>query len=294
MFGCGLLTSFFSPNYRYEDSILTFCHFGLGLIPVFFKLNPKIFKVSAYLVIAFFFFQIFNGVLPDVVFPRTSRNFISVVLLVSCSYHIISCVQNKIQPSFLIVILSFVISIYGIGRGGIISFLLLMTFFPFSLKIKFKFKVIIVVTFLLLCIFGYLIFQNLLNETVFERFDSMGIESERNSINSDYILVVIQEAKSILFGADLAKIPSIVAQELNPHNSFIRLHIYYGIFGFFTLIGFLVYAYWFFYTKKHYMYMLLLSVLLLRSFLDSAAFHGPFDPLLFYLIYFSIQNKKLT
>jgi hypothetical protein len=289
-----LTTSIFSSNYRYEDILLIFSYFGLGLIPAFFTLNKKLFTVFAYLIISFFFYQMFNGILPDFMFPRTSRNFISVCLLIGCSYHIISCIQNSSRPSFFIFLCSFIISIYAIGRGGIISFAILLFFYPFTLDIKLKYKVLIVFSFLLISVSGLLYFQTFLNDSGLKRFDSMGIESERSSINSDYLIAALKSPISMFFGADYNRIPSIVFVELNPHNSFIRLHVYYGLLGFIIFISFLVYSMIIFFSKRQYIYLLLISVLLIRSFLDSSAFHGPFDPIIFGLIFIAVKNKKIV
>lgn len=294
LFFLSVVNGVFSKNYRLEDSLLAITYIGIGLIPVFYKLNHRFFKIITYAILIFFYYHIFTGVLPDAIFPRVSRNFISILLLIVCGYHIISSVQNKLNPSFIILFLSLIVSIYGLGRGGIISFIMLNLFYPIAINIKFRDKLIFFFSLLIFCFVIYNLNEQLIIETVFDRFNSMGLDSDRNSINRDYLIEVFSSINNLFVGPDLNTIASFVYVELNPHNSFIRLHIYYGLIGFIILIILISYTFKHYYFSNSYNYLLLFTVLLVRSYLDSSAFHGPLDPLIYYLAFNAIKNIKVS
>lgn len=287
-----LITSIFSENYRIEDNILIFTYFGIALIPFFVTLNYTIYKVFAYSIILFFLVQIINGVNSNNIFD-VSRNFISVSLLWGVGFHIISCFQNNRIPSILIIILSLAVSIWATGRGGIIAFSLLLVFMPFLIKTN-KFYKFMVIGFIIgLSIYTFYNLYDLLFEFGLGRFEDMQFESERSTINNDYLNCIFISISNLMVGANIMDIPSIIEVDGNPHNSFIRLHVYYGLFGFVLLFSLLTFTTIKLFFKKNYLYLLLLIVLLVRSAVDSIAFHGPFDPLIYFLIFHAIANVEI-
>lgn len=288
-----IVTFFFSNNFRGQDLLLANAYFGLAIIPVIYKLNYNLFKLFNYIIIIFFAIYITLGILPDDVFPRTSRNFISVLLLIGCSYHYISSYQNNLKPSFLIVFFSLIISLWAIGRSGIIVFSILTIFYPIYLKISNVKKTLMILSIFILTVFIFIFFSELLIEVGLSRFESMGVESERNDINSDYISSSLSSLQNLFFGPPYSTINSIVHVELNPHNSFIRLHTYYGLVGFVFFIVAYALAVKYYIKGKNLIFLFLLFALTIRSYLDSTAFHGPFDPIIYFLIFYNFKTLKL-
>lgn len=293
LFLLSLLISFFSKNYRIEDNILVLTYFGIAFIPLNIKLNYSLYKAFIYIIILFFVFNIISGVNPNDIFV-VSRNFISVLLLIGLGYYIISCFQNEKVPSLLIFILSLAISIWATGRGGIIVFSLLLFTYPFLVDIKLSSKLIILSGIMILSVLAYFYLYNILFEFGLGRFDDMGLEGDRTLMNTQYLSNAISSPFNMIFGCNLNEIPSILEVDNNPHNSFIRLHVYYGIIGFILIIFALTFSLLKYITKKEILYFVLLSAILLRSFLDSLAFHGPLDPLIYFLIFYTIRNYKLV
>lgn len=285
-----LFTAFIGDNYRLEDYILSLCYFGLGIIPLKHKLNYKIFLYFSLVIIFFFGIQMFSGLFPDEVFPRVSRNFISVLLLIGCSYHFISSYQNERRPLFLIIMSTLILSIWATGRAGIISAAILLLFYPITLKVKNSYKVFFIIIIILLSIFLYFFFENLLYDFGLGRFKAMGLDSDRNTINADYFKASFNSFRNLIFGAPFKSIPSIIEVELNPHNAFIRLHAFYGLFAFVIIIIMIISSFIGFLKNKNYLFISLFLSLLIRSYLDSTAFHGPLDPILYFLIFFRFRN----
>ena len=205
-------------------------------------------------------------------------------------YHIISSYQNDKIPSLLLFFASLIIAIWATGRGGIISFSILLIFYPIAIKIKKKYKILIITFISLLSIALYYNFSDFLYEFGLGRFDDVGLEGERTVMNAEYLTKTFNSTKYIFFGSPLSDIYSIAEVDNNPHNSFIRLHVYYGIFGFTLMVLLLIYTISKLIKKRNYLFLIFLTALLLRSFVDSIAFHGPLDPLIYFMIFYSISD----
>lgn len=284
-----LFISIFSPNYRFEDVILIFSYVGLGILPLQINLSHRLFNLFAYLILGYFISCIIAGIDPNEIFD-VSRNFISVLLLIGLSYHVIACAQNEKKPSLLIFIMSLIIAIWATGRGGIIVFSILLLSYPFIIKTKTYLKLIILFFIVSLVVYGFYNFYDLLFEFGFGRFDDMGLDGDRPLMNAEYISKSFDNIYNFIFGSNLSQIPSIFEVDNNPHNSFIRLHVYYGIIGFFAMIVALSVSVFKLFKNKNYILLLVFLMILFRSFLDSIAFHGPMDPLIYFIVFYSTRN----
>ena len=119
----------------------------------------------------------------------------------------------------------------------------------------------------------------------------MGLQDSRTDINQDYISKSTNSLSYVLFGSPLLDIPSIAEVEGNPHNSFIRLHVYYGLFGFIFVIFILISTVIKLLINSQYLLLYFTISLLIRSATDSAAFHGALDPLIFFSVFFAFKNR---
>jgi hypothetical protein len=286
-----LLTSVLGENYRLEDIILMFTYYGVAFIPLLFKLNYKLFLGFVYVQLFFFIISIIREVNPNELF-NVSRNFVSVVLLIGLSLYIISCVQNQRHPNFFVILLSFIISIWATGRGGIISIALILITYPFILKIRKWYKFLILFFLIIFTGVVYSYFEDILFQFGLGRFSSMGLVDVRSEINADYLEESLSSIRYILFGTPLSKIPLIVELDNNPHNSFIRLHIFYGLVGLIFLFFAVIYSIIHYLKAKNFFFMILLIALLVRSYVDSTSFHGPLDPLIFFFLFYALKDRS--
>lgn len=286
------IISFFSSNYRLEDGVLTFQYFGIALVPVFYRLDYKLYMFINYFIIVFFLYFIISGVAPDDIFS-VSRNFVSVLLLIGTGYHIISCYQNDKRPSVLLLLLSLFVTIWSMGRSGIIIYLLLLVLYPFMLNFKFQYKMLYILVIVGISIFIVDYFSDTLFEAAIYRFESMGLEDVRSTMNKDYLDATFASPLYFLIGAPLTMIKSMADVDYNPHNSFIRLHIFYGLFGFLLLVFSIIVALFKYLMNKKYLLIVLFIVFLFRSSVDSTAFHGPLDPLVFFFIFYPLKNVNI-
>lgn len=293
LFFSSFLISIFSENYRIEDSFLAFIYWGFATIPLFYKLNYRVFLIVAYTLIVFFVYCMIQGLIPETIF-MVSRNFISVLLLIVIGYHYISAFQNKRNPSIIITILSSFISVWAGGRSGIIVFSLLLITFPFFANLSVFKKILIIFTITMVVVLAYNSFSNTLFEVAIYRLNASNSfqDEDRSNMNLEYVNSAINSVTYFFSGVPLKSIESMRSVDFNPHNSFIRLHIYYGIIGFLIVIVLIINSFFLFFKQKNYLYLILFTALLFRSAVDSTAFHGPLDPLIFYFLFYGLTYKK--
>lgn len=289
MFLFAVSCSVYSNNYRLNDYLLSIQYFGVALIPIFYKLNYSLFKWTLIILILYFIFHIVIGTNPNNIFS-TSRNTVSIFLLIFYSYHVISAVQNKYPINIVLLCASFFISIWAMGRGGIVSIGFLLIVMPFcrdnkiSIKLLLTYILIFIVLIYIVVHFGESVLKSALM-----RFDSMGMDSNgRDEPNAEYLRLVFSSVFNFLFGGNLVDNPVFEALDLNPHNSLIRLHVYYGFCGFLLVAFFSIRSLIKYLIGINWVYIVLFLALFMRSLVDSAAFHGPFDGILYYLILYPI------
>jgi hypothetical protein len=231
----------------------------------------------------YFLSYMFLGFSGDEVLKWSSSNNISIIMLISCiSLYIINDFENR-EISLIPAALTLLISIWGIGRGGIISSLFL---FIGLLFIKYKKKSIyiyILITILILFLLFLFLFSdsliefainnNYLTNAAFrfiERGDEFTESSARSNMWQNYFNNL--DLQRIIFGANVEKDPwdSGAENSYNYHNSFINLHLQTGLLGLITI--FILLFALFKYLKINKLFFLLLFVLIIRSLTDTMIF----------------------
>lgn len=288
----GLISLLVSTNYRLQDFLLLFCYMGIAIIPFSIKLDYRIYTWFHIFLIIFFCLHTIKGATPDEIF-LISRNLISVLLLITTSYYIISAHQNNKKISLVLLTSSLILAIWATGRSGIIVFtILLISVIFFAPQYK-KYRLIYVILFFTGVFFVYMYFFTDLLSSGLSRFVNYGIEDNaRSDANLTYLSTIKENFIYLLVGAPLKEIAPIVELKLNPHNSIIRLHVYYGLVGPLMLSYLFLRTIFFFIKKRHFIYLSLLGCLLIRSSVDSIAFHGPLDPLIYYLLFQFIEKAN--
>lgn len=182
------------------------------------------------------------------ILPWASRNGITSVLVVcQITYCFVSYLHKKKFPflsSFLVVILCF----YGLGRGSIIVSVLLLLFAVIlniiNLK-SLKFKL-----FALIFIFGLISYSAISNSETIEMLENIEEGLNRTQFGQGYTdeprILMRDEYLSnlniwkVLFGSSYENTAIEKYFGGNPHNSYIRLHSFYGIFGLMVLFAIIV------------------------------------------------------
>ncbi len=259
------------------------------------KFNTKLLYLPLlieWIVLAYF---VVTGADLNNIFDGTSRNYISVVMIVNVvTVNIVEWRQEgkvTVWPG----IISFYFSLLAIGRSGIIcSLLLLLGLLYFSYKqqtvrSKIMYLIIIIIPIIIYIVIEYEnLFLLVSALPVLDRFNSMGmdtdyrdllIESYLNHMNPLNIILGYNYENNLLFAC----------KDLNPHNSIIFLHYNTGIV-FFIAILFLIRS-MFNLFKNNKFFLMLMILLLLRGWTDSYLFLGPYDFLILSFILISKETR---
>ena len=228
----------------------------------------------------------------------SSWNGISTLMLVACiSLYIILSMENRaidVMPAFL----TLVISIWGIGRSGIASSIVLMLgllLIRLRSKPHYIYRALLVFFSVFLfhelfrLVMDYSIFQN-----AFDHYFSRRMEtgpSERMKMWTNYWNNL--DLFRILFGVNVTEDPWIegAVLEYNYHNSFINLHLQTGMMGLMTMALILFALFTFF--RINPVFLVLLLTLVLRSSTDLLIFFGPFDFLPLFFIFYLLKGSPV-
>jgi hypothetical protein len=188
-----------------------------------------------------------------------------------------------------------VISIWGIGRSGIASSIVLLLgllFVRLRSKPRYIYHVIIclyiVSLFYALSVFAMdaSIFGNAIDH-YFAREMETG-PSERLTMWTNYFNNL--DMSRVIFGVNVTEDPWPEGEifEYNYHNSFINLHLQTGLMGLMTLalIPFTLFTYY----RIHQVFLILWLTLIVRSSTDLLIFFGPFDFLPLFFIGYLLKH----
>jgi hypothetical protein len=221
------------------------------------------------------------------------RNAISIAMLIACiSLYIILSKENKkidLKPALC----TLVISIWGVGRSGIISsFVLLLglLFIRFqSKKIHFILIIFLIIVFLYWdALLGFLVdqlfFSNAINHYLVR---DMGEYSDRLVFWTDYFDNL--DIYRVIFGVNLLEDSwrDGAAMDYNYHNSFIHLHLQTGVMGLITMV-LILFALFKYYRINKLFFFLMLSFIL-RAFTDLFIFFSRADFILFFFIFYFLN-----
>jgi hypothetical protein len=250
-----------------------------------------------YGLVGYFLMLMLTGVDPTEVLIF-STNGISMMLLVACiPLYITLSIENKIidlKPAFF----TLVFSIWGLGRSGIISSLvLLFGLLLIKLRAKPKYILIVIISFFIAYLFYALsmssimhsIFENALNHYVARQMQEG--TSPRWTFWTNYFNNL--DIFRLIFGVNVVQDPWPDGEinEYNYHNSFIHLHLQTGFMGLITLV-LIIFSLFKFY-RINQVFLFLLLALILRSSTDSFIFFGRFDFIPFFFIFYFLKRTHI-
>lgn len=231
--------------------------------------------------------------------PGSSTNGLPSYLIVVQIALSISVFLEKNKLPVLSALATLVVAVFGLGRGSIIvAFLvLLFSFFVnyFVVRSEAEKNILVRLFFgifflsVVLGAVGYAGYLGLMDDWVEgSKFSAGVLDPHRGYMLADYLGKL--DAWSLLFGADYSgtSIESIYGG--NPHNSYIRLHSYYGIFGLLVVVlsPFAIFA-----TNKGFSFKWIVFVLVLLVLIRAVTEPILFPTLLdfFYVLYFLVFWK---
>ncbi len=230
------------------------------------------------------------------VLPWASTNGIpSYLIVIQIAYSIAYYFKNNRLP-LLSSAVTLCVSVFGLGRGSmVVSALIVLLSFLFNLcAIKSSSdRSISLKLFLLIIIPFFIVFDDILKlmnneiQILFEgsKFASGILDEHRGRIIIDYLNKI--DAIGLLLGQgyDNTSINNFYGG--NPHNSFIRVHSFYGLVG---LMSLFVPVFWVFFARKNqlqkWVTLSFIMLALMRAVSEPIFFPSTLD--FFYFLYFFI------
>ena len=283
-----------SKNYSCTDMLFTFSCIWLSILIIknMYSHFMPIFIWGA--TASIMLLKIMQNVPPNDMLIGVSRNFISVLLLSFVLFYYISCHDKNRDFSLIPAAISFYISIYAIGRGGILStgFLLislsLYKIQKVSKSCRYLFFASIITIFFSLLI--YLVgtdsdfISNLLYKKFSRFFDAGAIDSARLKIWGTFLSNNLQSVENFIVGSDVT-IP-FRRFKGNLHNPFLQAYASFGIIGFSMCTILTIRAFIIGMEKKDVFWLILFSTLIICSFTDRLFFEGYCEIFLYYFIFY--------
>lgn len=285
------LAMIFGENNVLESFVFLVSNFGFATAFLFSYEKSKKFSFVVLGFLIWFSAYALAGLEAEKFF-RVSRNFISIFLLLILSIYYIFCWRDNRKPTLFIPFIIFVLSVWAGGRSGIaVSFFVFASSLFFIEKRNSK-KLLIILMGLSSLVCLMLFFESIISlDLAFERFSRLGLDSVRWDINRVYYNEAFNNIKNLMFGVPLEEINLISSLGSNPHNSFIALHLNYGLLGFVFVITLLLITIVFLFYNKLWIVIIVFVACISRSFFDISAFYGPLDPIVYSIFFIFIYFK---
>lgn len=288
-------------NYSFSNLLYTIIYIGLSIV----LLNNKYSHLSAVLIFAFsaatVLLRIFQNVNMNHILLGNSRNFISVLLLLPLMFYYTSCHDKKKPIYVLPVILYFYISIYAVGRGGIVSagFLTVALCIYKATHIENKTGRKIIWFFIFIIVITMVIYHSNLDTLVFNRFLSTNFSRFFLKGTTDITRLTVWEAfinnnKRSLGSFLLGSNTELARYDGNLHNSFLQAYASFGLVGFLVFVILIVRSAVQSIRQKDTLFVILLAGLTLRAFTDRVFFQGYCEIFLYYFIFYWDYKKCVT
>jgi hypothetical protein len=297
-----LVSTLFVSRAERIGHVVLFIVFNTGIALIL--LRGYVYSWGAYIVfyglVGYFLMLMLTGIDPRDALV-CSYNGISVMLLAACiPLYIILTMENR-KIDFIPAFITLLISIWGIGRSGIVSsFVLLLGLLFVRFRAKPKYIHIGIIFSIILSIISYLFFDVLSAYVMDSSFFSNAINnylarnmetrpSERIVMWTNYFNNL--DISRILFGVNVLEDPWPDGERLayNYHNIFINLHLQTGLMGL-IVIGLMIFSLFTYFRTNKVFFFLLLAVIL-RWSTDIGLFFESWDFIPFFFIFYFLRNS---
>lgn len=233
------------------------------------------------------------------IYINASSNFVSVYLMYpTVMYYSIVEKKNR-RVNIIPAVVVWGLSLLSRGRGGIISstlflmLLCLVQYRNFRLKKRLIIAIIGIIAAAAIIINLESILIKLNSSIVMEYFISRrGLRSSRFKIWEEYIMQAAVSIKNFLFGVNVSHISIGLEFESNPHNSFLSIHMYNGIFTLIVVLIMLIKNGYTGIKNRNFLYVVCMISMMMRAFTDRVFWPAYGTPILFYFMFY-YNNKHL-
>lgn len=244
------------------------------------KLSKSIWYTLGIIIYVVVWYCMINSIDGYQLFSETSRNYASIYSLFVLFFIGVLHYKDNTEIPSLFIFHNLLLSIYCVGRGGIVSAaILLFLFYIMRIKSKEKFtkKIkIIGVLLIISAIVIYYMYSKGLLEVVWEKYlwrfhdnRAIGSNLERMAMIKMYVNKTLENIFYLLFGTDVSDLSLIINQNGNIHNSYLMLHKAFGLLGSAILLfedSVCIKNIW---SKRKYEFVSIILAIMFRSFFDS-------------------------
>ena len=295
----GILNGLVVGNSDYNDFFLNLLLFGVTVTMFAYPMTYLQGVVFFYISIAAFLPAYFGGISTGLVLT-SSGNYISVLLVLTAAMYYIA-LQNsgravRIYDLFP-ALLSYLLSIWGRGRGGIVAclflFVMMMIYYGRHVVRKKNARFLIAV----LVLFAVAAVVLIGDVDFLDYFMNLGKWRTRGTDNTARLLIwdsyfdkMGESAVYVFGGAPLDEIPRISAYGGNTHNSFLQLHATNGVLN--LVFVFVLFVYALVHEVRHGQTMLAIALLTLfiRGMTDKFIFGQYGMPVMLYLVFYPFYS----
>gem|GEM_PF-2891879 len=253
----------------------------------------RLLLIPFYLLVTFIFMRLVHNPDPNEVFIR-SRNYISFFLAITVAPYYFVAMKNKSSFSVLPAILFLVLSVYSLGRSGIVASLFVFFAALLSIKLsKFARRIFWVIFVLVLPYATYHFFNKYVSITDIQRIVRIAEWSDlggRSTIWSNYLREL--NVFSLLFGMDV-NTPKI----LDIGGSYMPGHVHSSILNFLSVGGMMAIVFIIKYFTRLFSFrfsnipLVLLGLgLILRLFTETGCLFGHFDYVVWMFVFLNSRQ----
>ena len=235
---CGLLSMLVNQNADVQELLWPLAYMGVGLLLLNFKIPFRFIRLLYFAVSMLFVIEIVVHGGVDNLELLSSRNSLSIYELQLWSIYMVSAHQNKKNVEYWTILLGLFVSVISIGRGGILTFVIMLGVFvlyKYEKGIAKRATIGRIIVYLGVLTVGvcfvYYKYSDLINQMIYN-LKWRGLETKRIQIWKDYIGVARSSAVYVVFGAPQRGTFWLDKYADNLHNSFLELHAKYGLFMF--------------------------------------------------------------
>jgi len=220
----------------------------------------------------------------DSFFPNSSRNGVSAIALFLQIFYSASYLMTYGSLPIITPFITFAIAILCKGRAGLAAAGIVLAISMIKAVATDKRRLVLCAGAVVVGMAAlYTIPNSLVQEAVeHTNFYRRGIESIRSEMWAEYLERI--NARTFFTGVDLSTVPLIQSYNLNPHNSFIRGHSYFGIpYLIMVLVVLAIGARGI--LNRQWVLVCFLWIYLFRSAFDIVGFFDIPDFIMFFIIY---------
>lgn len=295
----GLIGVIANGNIDFQEMLWPFAFIGISLVLLNFKMSYRLSRIIYYTSAFILSIQILISGNVNNLEAISSRNAISVMILVMFSILVISSYQNDMKIGIFPVMIGTTVAILAVGRSGILTFLLLLVSFlvfrfegkKHSVNITIR-TLLTIATIFVFFFITYKVFEPYIVDVI-TNFEARGLESVRTRLWTAYLEKVSKSFRYIIFGAPIEGTYLLNLFSMNLHNSMLMLHAKYGLIVLISVIIMIMKAVMYFLKRKNYLFFTLLIIILFRMQFDYTNFSAQLDVVFFYLIFFRHYEKRL-